>query len=488
MTLMDDAVRDRLVVIAGRCPPELVRQLKAQGARDLLHVGRRDPGLADCHFSAWKSSSRVSANNCTTAVLFGRSALVLRSRRFFQGFDHVCLPFGWGWPLALAGLVRYGRRGLSLAGWTTLTGCRLPVPVLRNALAQGRGRARIYGPDRWGARKILQSVADLDCVLLRWIGEVEDGSHRGDVDILASPQAAAVIAERLSAEAGTAPIDLYSDDGSGGRTFKSVAYFPPSMARRMIATAEVRPSGIKVPSAEWQLVAFCYHLLFHKSAQLAPGVEALEPQSFASPAYTRELDRLAREAGLPAPRSVAEIEALLKARNVFPEIDTIGFLSEGNDFLDHRYSMLAREKAPGLAVFLVRDFGLGPALVATVRAEIAESGFEILEERSVDPAREPGVVEKIRGGNWSDAAAPGGTALPIHAFVCHDPTPVRPSASVRKRYPRLDNERTLLKARVRTAVAQEQGLRKLNVVHASDNTTEAEFYIRALGIERYAEL
>ncbi len=150
--------------------------------------------------------------------------------------------------------------------------------------------------------------------------------------------------------------------------------------------------------------------------------------------------------------------------------------------------MLAREKAPGLAVFLVRDFGLGPALVATVRAEIAESGFEILEERSVDPAREPGVVEKIRGGNWSDAAAPGGTALPIHAFVCHDPTPVRPSASVRKRYPRLDNERTLLKARVRTAVAQEQGLRKLNVVHASDNTTEAEFYIRALGIERYAEL
>jgi hypothetical protein len=137
-------------------------------------------------------------------------------------------------------------------------------------------------------------------------------------------------------------------------------------------------------------------------------------------------------------------------------------------------------------VFVVRDFGLGPALVDDVREEIVSSGFRILQEVPIDPERDYAVAERIRGGNWIDWTA-GGAALPIHAFVCHDPNPLRPSASVRKRYPRLDNERTLLKTRVRSAAARARRLRKLNVMHASDNSIEAKSYICALGVESAME-
>lgn len=487
MNSTHDVFRDRLVVVAGTCRNALVRQMRALGARDVLFLGRRDPGLADCHFNVLGRSSRVAANNCTVAILFGGSAFALRSRRLFQSFEHVCLPLGAGWLCGMPGLLRYASTGrLAFTGWANLAGIPFPVAVFRNEMRAGRRRTRIFGPDRWGSRKILESIGDLDYVLLRWAEQIEEGSHQGDLDILATARAADVIEARLAVEAGTAPIDLYSEDGSGGRTFKSVAYFPPAMARKVIASAVTRPSGVKVASPEWRFVSFCFHLLFHKSSSLAPGTEDLGPDSFGKAHYMKELHRLAHEAGLSAPRSVSELEAVLRDRDVLPEIDTIGFLSEGNSFLKQRYRTI-EEKPPGLAVFLVRDFKLGSDLVSAVRQEIESSGFRILDEVPVEPDRDRIVVERIRGGNWSDAAAADGTALPIHAFICHDPHPLRPSPSVLKRYPRLDNERVLLKARVREAVAQEQGVRKLNVVHASDNSTEAEFYIRALGIERPAE-
>lgn len=483
LTIEDGIFLDRLVVVAGECSQDLVDELRALGVRDVLVLGSSDVGLTGCHHKPLISSSRVGANNCTTAILFGQSALALRSRRFFQSFDYVALPLGFGMIFGVPGLVRYAVRGdLKFFGWARFRS-RLPFPVFSNRMWARRRRTRIYAPDRWDPRKLLAHIADTDCVLLRWIDKVESGTHQGDLDILATAQAADVIETRFAAEAGTAPIDLYSHDGSGGRTFKSVSYFPPAMASKVLASAVVRPSGIKVPSAEWQFVSYCYHLLFHKSEQLAPGTEALDRDSFSKPDYFLELERLAAGAGLDVPRSITQIETLLRARDLLPEIDTIGFLSEGNTFLKQRYRDFEK-KPPGLAVFLVRDFNLGPDLVQVVRKEIETSGFEIVEDVPVDPERDRSVVERIRGGNWSDASAASGTALPIHAFVCRDPRPLRPSASVLKRYPRLDNERTLIKTRVREAVAQQQGVRKLNVVHASDNSAEAEFYIRALGAKR----
>jgi len=410
--------------------------------------------------------------------------MALRSRRFFQSFEFICLPVGVGWIWGLPGLVRYSLRNrLVLEGWIRLSGIGLPAPVFRNALFGTRPRTRIYGPDRWSSKEILQRLADLDCVVLRWIDAIEAGLDTGDLDILVAADAADEVETRLAVEVGAAPIDLYSEDGSGGRTFKSVSYFPPTMARAMLDTAVVRPSGIKTSSAQWQYVAYCFHLLFHKSDQWTPGTEELGRESFLKTEYLDELNRLARDARTAPPRTVSDIEALLRERGVFPEIDTVGFYSEKNPFLRDRYQEFGRRIAPGLGVFLVREFGSGQELVDLVREQIESAGFRILCELPIDPGTQAGTVQSLRGGNWSDAAAAEGAALPVHAFVCHDSSPIRPSASALRRYPRLDNERMLLKERIRSSVARGKGLRKLNVVHASDNSAEAERYIFLLNAD-----
>ena len=144
---------------------------------------------------------------------------------------------------------------------------------------------------------------------------------------------------------------------------------------------------------------------------------------------------------------------MLRARGVFPEIDSIGFFSVDNAFLSMRYRSHAQSLAPGLAVFLVRDFGLGDQFVRDVHDNLKRRGFSILYEKPVDPTRDRDAVSRMRGGNWLDPMSKSGKALPIHVFVCFDREPQTPPARERKRYPRLDNARTLLKAALRGAAA-----------------------------------
>lgn len=480
-SLIARVVCDRLVVVAGDCSDAVVSNLCAAGARDVLHLTRRRHSGSVAHYAPYKSSARIGANNCSVALLLGGAAFALRSRRFFQSFEFILIPCAQALMAGGPGLLRYMlRKQLTFEGTARLDGCVLPLLVFRNQLYESRPRTRIYGPDRWGAKKIAEEMANLDALALRWIEDIEDGKHLGDLDLLASAVAADEIERLLSQEAGIFPIDLYSDDGSGRRTFKSVSYFPPTMARDILKSAVTRPAGIKAPSDDWRYVSYAFHLLFHKSAQLLPGTETIGENSFGKSVYVRELHRLAERAGCLPPQTVTDIETLLRERDVFPEYDTIGFFSEGNAFLAARYRCESQRLGPGLGVFLIRDFALGDEFVDEVRDEIIAKGFTVLFETPVDPQEDSDVVRRIRGGNWLDDAVKRGIALPIHAFVCLDRKPVSPSASERRRYPRLDNARMLLKSDIRHNIATRTGVRKLNAVHASDNSTEADDYAAVL--------
>jgi len=483
--LISHLVADRLVVIAGTRNAAIGRSLKAAGARGILHLGidAETAALEGFHAGPYEGSASVGANNCTVALLAGHSALALRSRQFFQGFETILLPLSLALVAGSAGFARYTfRRKLTYEGLTGIDGLAWPVVVFRNCLFASRPRTRIHAPARYNSKEILKSLADLDAVVLRGVEAAEAGSPVPELDVLAEGAAADQIEAGFAGEPATVPIDLYSDDGSGGRTFKLVSLFPPAMAAEMIRTAIVRPSGIKVPSDDWRFVSCAFELLFHKSDRVARGTERLDDRTFATSDDVRELRRLAKLAGAPAPTTFSDIETLLRARGVFPEIDSIGFFSADNAFLSTRYRSHAQSLAPGLAVFLVRDFGLGDQFVREVHDNLRRRGFSILYEKSVDPTRDRDAVSRMRGGNWLDPMSKSGKAPPIHVFVCFDREPQTPPARERKRYPRLDNARTLLKADLRGAAAANAGVRYLNAVHTTDNSAEAEGYIVALGI------
>jgi hypothetical protein len=315
---------------------------------------------------------------------------------------------------------------------------------------------------------------------------MEAGQHQGDIDILVSQQALKDFKERFSEEVGTYSFDVYTDDGQGGHGFKSVPYFTPGLAQAILKTSILSEGGIRIAAPHWRFLAFCYHLMFHgKSRPPPPATLEIGPDSFTKPHYYQELQRLAHLAGAAMPHTFDDIENLLQNAGVLPSLDLIGFYSNKNPFLQKRYF----DKAPmkiGLATFFVRDFGNGLEQVDALRARLL-TYFEILAEGPIHGANRERVLHGVRGGNWADAAAPGGRAEPVYWFVCWDASPCPPSARTRRKHPRVDNEHIRLKDHLRRDLGG-GGEKILRVVHSSDNSLEALDHLEHLGLKQHPEI
>lgn len=465
-------------VVLAALPPEGLSagSLKAQGAGDVLILaksGPKDPErLADHVRLRYRQLADVRKNNCRVAILHGAAAYALAEKSKFGRFDDILVPLS-GLPAIALGLLRYAwRGGLTLAGIT-----RLPLAngnkayLVLHADLKPRDNRRQYGPTGATPLEILQQLRDLDQIVLRWSEAIEAGTHEGDIDILIAAGDLPTMKARFEQVVGTYPLDVYTDDGSAGHAYKSVPYFMPALARRLLESAVTGPSGVRVAAPDWRFLSFCYHLTFHnKSERIAPGTTRIDRDTYQSPHYFDELARLAALAGQATPASYADIEARLKQAGVFPSLDLIGFYSNRNAFLKKRY-FDQLPVAAGLATFFIRDFGQGLSILDEVRARI-QKHFTILVEGPVTDASRTAILAGVRGGNWADPQAPGGRAEAIYWFVCWDAAPKPPSRRTRRKHPRVDNEHIRLKDIIRSEMGG--GGRKVQpVVHSSDNSLEA---------------
>lgn len=465
------------VVLAALPPAGLTAErLAAQGARDVLMLsktGPKDPErLPDQVRQGYRQLSDVRRNNCQVAILHGAAAYALAEKSRFGRFDHILVPLS-GLPALLLGLLRYAwRGGLSLAGST-----RLPLAnghktylVLRADL-KPRDNRRQYGPTGATPLQILQQLRDLNQIVLRWSEAIEAGRHEGDIDILIAASDLPIMKTRFEQVVGTYPLDVYTDDGSAGHAYKSVPYFMPELARRLLQSAITGPTGVRVAAPDWRFLSFCYHLTFHnKSERIAAETTRIDRDTYQSPHYYEELARLAALAGQTTPEGYDDIEARLRQAGVFPSLDLIGFYSNRNAFLKKRYFDQA-PVAAGLATFFIRDFGQGLSCLDAVRQRIQEH-FTILVEGPVSDSARAAILAGVRGGNWADPQAPGGRAEAIYWFVCWDDAPQAPSHRTRRKHPRVDNEHIRLKDVIRGEIGG--GGRKVQpVVHSSDNSLEA---------------
>ncbi len=486
-----DIVRDKLVLAALAGDAVTPGFLRENGARDVLvldpsgnktatrkgdHVRQKFSRLAD-----------VRTNNCEVAILHGKAAFALTEKRKFARFSHILVPTGLAQAAVALGLSRYGKRGsLAKLGVTEITcGGKKRRYVVLKADVKLRDQRRQFGPAGLTPLELMRRLDGVDYVALRWSELMESGEHEGDIDLLVSQQGLADLKQRYNKEVCTYPLDVYTDDGQGGHCYKSVPYFTPALAKGLLESASVSKGGIRVAAPRWRFLAFCYHLTFHnKTEQVTPGTVEIKPDTFHKPHYYQELQRLAALAGEAVPRSYDDIEKLLKDAGAFPSLDLIGFYSNKNAFLKKRYFDHKPLKA-GLATFFVRDFGSGSSPVPALRERLKQH-FEILIEGPVDETNRDRIIRGVRGGNWADHDAPGGIALPVHWFVCWDPSPKTPSARTRRKHPRVDNENIRLKDDLRREHGD--GGKDLRVVHSSDNSLEAIDHLEHLGLLEHPEI
>lgn len=486
-------IANRLVVVAS--PPKHVtaKRLIALGARGVLILRRRgeaDRLVTDGAFTGtFARPSDIARNNCSVAILFGTAGLVLSDKRYFANFEHVLLDAGGTLLAGGVGLGRYGARGtLRMIGTTTLEADHKSTSlVVFETKVKATVKSRRYGPSG-SPLDTLRAAADLNHVVLRSIEGIEAGTHAGDVDILISADDVEAFGKHLDRAVGTRPFDLYTEAAELGYSYKRVPCFKPELARKILASAETRESGLRAPSAKWRYVAFCYHVLFHdKLTKAACTAMHLNASLFRKPAHYATLLALARGAGVDAPATIEDLEEVLKAEDGFPGLDLLAFYAEHCDFVRARYIDTVAA-APGLAVFFVRDFGQGAEVLDQIRDHLRGT-FSILAEGPVTDANRKRITHGVRGGNWTDSRAPQGLAPPIHWFVCWDEKPKRPSPLMRWRYPRLDNANLQLKRHIRRLLGSEHAHSKpFGVVHASDNTIEALEHLVHIGMDRHPEI
>lgn len=480
-----DVVRDALVSVV--LPPSevAVEGLKAAGARDVLMLTPRGPEVATRHpdhvAGRYVKLRSVPESNCSVALLFGRATLALMSRKAHARFKLFLVPRLAAVTVGAPALLRHVRRGrLAIRGQTEIAIAGKPRSfVVIESNDPKLDNRRQYGTAGLTPLEVMRRLDGLDYVVLRWPELIEDGTHEGDIDILVAAADAPQVALRYADKVATYPLDVYSDDGSGGFYFNRAPYILPAMAREMLRAATTTPAGLRIAPPLWRYLSFGYHLLFHiKSRRVPPGTRDIGPGTFTAPKYYAELCRLAAEAGVETPTTFDDIEAALKRAEAFPGIDLIGFYSEKNAFLKHRYFEGSRHK-PGLMTVFVRDFGKGDVPVDGIRKILSET-FEIMAEGAVSDARRAAIVKGVRGGNWSDPEAEGGEALPVHWFVCFDHHPVSPNRRSRKKRPRVDNENVNLKYGIREALG-EKVRKQQRLIHTSDNTAEALEHLDVIG-------
>ena len=489
----DALISDRLVAIVGTTRLTLPTGDWARFARDTLYLTRSPRSSEairhkDHATKNYKSDREIGQNNCSIVFLFGSSARTLFSKKRFSNFEKFAVPFGWSRLWVLLGLLRYGNSGrLQIIGTTQVIAEGKPVSllILENKIPKVDNR-RQYGPVGLSPLEIVRSLEGTRHVVLRWPEKIANGEHTGDIDILIDSADSAEVMQRLHRSVGTYPLDLYTEDGSGRFYFAKVPYFVPKMAREILKTAEISAEGVHHASPHWRLVSFGYHLLFHiKSRRVKPGTILMSDKTFTSPHYLRELQRLAEMACVPAPRSFDDIEHLIREAGVFPSIDLLGFYSQKNPFLKHRY-FRSNNVPPGLATFFIRDFGKGQERVADIRAML-KTRFTILAEGPFTPGQYQNALSDIRGGNWTDAEAEGGVAPPIYWFVCWDSNVVPPSRRTRKKQPRVDNENLNFKLEIRSKIGT-RTLKDQRILHGSDNTSEALEHLEKLGLTDQPDL
>ena len=240
----------------------------------------------------------VHANNCEVAVLHGASSSILSKKYKFHRFHSILIPFGLPLLGAAVGLLRYGKRGdLVHAGRTSIrVGERDAVYLVFNVANHPREFRRQYAPATWSPLEIVQSISDLDSVVLRGADKIAAGQHSGDIDILIASHDLHLLKKRFDARIGTHPIDVYTEDGSEGHTHNGAPYYAPDVAKRILNSAVLDGAGIKVCSGDWQFISYCYHLLFHGKLNVGAEKKPLTLQSFRKAGGLEELksSRLSR--------------------------------------------------------------------------------------------------------------------------------------------------------------------------------------------------
>lgn len=324
--------------------------------------------------------------------------------------------------------------------------------------------------------------------VLRWFERLPEIEPDEDVDMLVADDSLPAVLDILHAEPGIQPCDVYSESGLARSAYCGTPYYPPQVAKRILAGAIRHNDICCVPAPRDYFHSLAYHAVYHKGlkSNLPRGELKFAERVKSSHDFTGILGAMAKRLWIDVEISLQGLHAYLQKSGWGPTpemLDRLARAGKSNAWLKYLAEQVASHiNDQGLAVFVLREETVTRGLTNRIVGMIRDCGFEVLAARMLAPEEIEYAAARTRGGNW-EAGKPyeltGGR--PAAAVVVYDHAPIRPSWRQRHRFPKRTNARIFAKEKIRDAIVAELPPgERFNALHSSDHAAEAWHLIEIL--------
>lgn len=323
--------------------------------------------------------------------------------------------------------------------------------------------------------------------VLRWFDKIPFSDIREDVDLLVADEDIRRAQQLLNEKVGILPFDLYSVSGLPGSSFKNMAYYPPHLAEKILASRELWNGRFFVPDKRHYFLSLLYHAVYHKGAK--SGIPVREggaaKQELADHEYLTILQQLAEENGVEFKQlNLLYFHQLLEKEAWAPATDTIRKLPEENaawlkETITHSADDF--EKSGEVMAFVIREWAYKRGLTGFIINWLEKSGLNLVKAVELNREQKRQASQRLRGGNWGQGPWPVSGGDPAVLLVMYDYHPKPLSEKFRKKYPHVKNEHYLFKEEVRQEINSNlEAGEKTNPIHSSDDEIEALDYINMI--------
>lgn len=289
------------------------------------------------------------------------------------------------------------------------------------------------------ARRFLQKGVSVDQFLsqltsagiryavLRWFDTLPEVAPGEDIDLLVADGDLASVEPLLTLsprDDTCQKVDIYTESGIRGTSFRNVGYFCPELASRILANAVLLKGRYKVPSPADHFDSLAFHAVYHKGD--ASGL----PRSAGAPVqparsdhdYLQTLTELRPHATAAVELSLEGLDRYLSEKGLAPACDTLDRFQTGNTWLRER-QLASRQDIgalAGLIVFVVRQAAVD--FLPDITRTIDRYGLEVLRTAPLADRDRERVRRTIRGGNWGQGPFPRSGGDPATLIMAYDYT------------------------------------------------------------------
>ena len=330
----------------------------------------------------------------------------------------------------------------------------------------------------------LNSIKDLDYVVLRWFDNLPYVEEGEDIDILVSDAHLQKLDEFLKGTKGYGiPCDIYTCGGLPGTDYRSVPYYPVKLSEKIIKNSILLNDIVRVPNSEHYLLTMMYHVVYHK------GFDSHIDSKFSLSPYVgkpdhdykvilQDLGKIAK-LNLPAILTLETLDEFLFKKGWRPQKDTLKKLSKRNIWIQQRFFSSESDLANhwnGFTLFIVREKGI--PFLNEIKTLLWDDGFEIIFEQEIPLNKRECAVHNIRGGNWNRGPWPKSGGNPIYVIAVYDLHPLEVNKSLAEKHLGIENAR-ISKTKINIRDHINDLLDKsdwCNALHSADNSVEAFEY------------